>query len=44
MSWTCILAGHGIYPDIGQRTGENQNPRKIDITPIIDGMLVQYAG
>ncbi len=20
MSWACILAGHGVYPDIGQRT------------------------
>ena len=36
MSWTCILAGHGIYPDIEQRTGENQNARKIDMTEIDD--------
>ena len=36
MSWACILAGHGVYPGIEQRTEEKQIQGKVDMTEIDD--------
>ena len=36
MSWACILGGHGVWPDIGQRTGEAKSAGRVDMIEIDD--------
>ena len=36
MSWYCLLAGYGYYPDLRQVPGDEKYAGKVDMTEIDD--------